>query len=95
MDTHTSHPDLDRHGPLVLGTLRAARGGSGRLITVSLLLGLSLAGVLAAGATALGRAATPDMPQTWTWLFLVFTAIVGLMVVVFAGSYLWAKRADS
>lgn len=150
---------------------RSARlgGGSGRLIAVSLSLGLASAFALAAGATALGRAASSEMPEAWTWLFpviffclaapvacmaawallvdrstvrgatsnpedsienrwydraaqatfhvvlpvvgvgaglasitrwqadtgLLLMAIAVLMILVFAGSYLWAKRVDS
>ena len=66
-------------------------GGTGRLIAVGLALGLAVTGALAAGATVLGRAASPDLPENWNWLFpLIFVVIAAPVLSVGA----WGLLVD-
>lgn len=66
-------------------------GGSGRLIAVSVLLGVAAAAVLAAGATALAQAFSPAMADPWTWLFpLIFFVVAAPTLAMGA----WALLVD-
>lgn len=72
---------------------RSARlgGGSGRLMAVSLLLGVIGGAALAFGAAAVGRAVRSDLPAGWDWLFpVVFSAFTIPLLTAVA----WALLVD-
>ncbi|MGA4507868.1 hypothetical protein ACQB6R_02410 [Propionibacteriaceae bacterium G1746] len=88
---HTAPRDPQQAPPTRWGRSARLGGGSGRLVAVSILMGVAGASILAAGATALAQATSDGLSTTWALLFpLVFFVLAAPVLAMGA----WALLVD-